>query len=85
MQSAARSEGKKTLMLRTASKLQIRKHQRNFRARAFRRKEEAATKLQVLAERIIEDKAFDSSGAFVGSEPEFDDLERFRVFVLQFG
>ena len=37
MKSAARSEGKKTLMLRTASKLQIRKPQHNVRARAFRR------------------------------------------------
>ena len=34
---------------------------------------------------ILPPKAFDSSGAFVGSEPEFDDLERFRIFVLQFG
>ena len=37
MKSAARSEGKKTLMLRTASKLQIRKPQHNVRSRAFRR------------------------------------------------
>ena len=42
-------------MLRTASKLQIHKHQRNFRARTFRQKEESATKLQVFAERIVED------------------------------
>ena len=32
MQSAARSEGKKTLTLRTASKLQIRKPQYKFRS-----------------------------------------------------